>query len=54
MFEQKLSALVGKKIIDINMNGGTAVQQSMIGFNDYDGSAVMSDEQLVNRNNLLL
>ena len=53
MFEQKLSALVGKKIIDINMNGGTAVQQSMIGFNDYDGSAVMSDEQLSNRNNLL-
>jgi hypothetical protein len=25
----------------------------MIGFNDYDGSAVMSDEDVVNKNNLL-
>ena len=53
MFEQKLSALIGKKIIDINLNGGTAVQQSMIGFNDYDNNNVISDEDLRRKNNIL-
>lgn len=52
-FEQTIAAAVGKSVVDINMNGGTAVQQSMVGFNDYDGRHAISDEDLINRNNLL-
>lgn len=51
--EQTVSSAVNKLVVDITTHGGTAVQQSMLGFNDYDGSKVLSDEQLLERNKTL-
>ena len=41
-FEQAISKLVNKEVVDISTNGGTAVQQSAFGFNSYDGNSVDS------------
>lgn len=32
LFEQSVSKLINKKIVDINLNGGSAIQQSVFGF----------------------
>lgn len=39
-FEQAVSKLVNKEVVDITTNGGTAVQQSAFGFDSFDGSEV--------------
>lgn len=53
LFEQSVSAKVNDEVVDINMNGGTAVQQSVIGFVDYGSRNAISNEDLKNRNDKL-
>lgn len=52
-FEQTISSAVNNAVVDTNLFGGTAVQQSAIGFNDFDSRTAISDEDLERRNNFL-
>lgn len=52
-FEQTISSAVNNAVVDTNLFGGTAVQQSAIGFNDFDSRHAISDEDLERRNELL-
>lgn len=50
IFEQSISSMVNKEVVDINTNGGAAVQQSCFGFVGYGKNNVVSEEQLKNTN----
>ena len=50
IFEQSVSSMVNKEVIDINTNGGAAIQQSCFGFVGYGKNNVISEEQLKNTN----
>lgn len=54
VFEQSISKYVNDKIVNINTNGGTAIQQSMIGFGEYSkqrGDLVGYGDKYVKYNN---
>lgn len=44
IFEQSVSSMVNKEVIDINTNGGAAIQQSCFGFVGHNKSDVISEK----------
>lgn len=50
IFEQNAVAKINENVIDINTQGGTAIQQSMFGFNDYTDNSVGWDGSFVKYN----
>lgn len=48
IFEQSISSLVNKEVVDINTNGGAAVQQSCFGFIGYSKNNTVSEKTINN------
>lgn len=50
VFEQSISSMVNKEVIDVNTNGGAAIQQSIFGFVGNSNRNVISENALQNIN----
>ena len=48
IFEQSVSSMINKEVIDINTNGGAAIQQSCFGFVGHGRSSVLSEKDIRN------